>query len=1220
VSETAADCPFCCSDPASLFLKGPIVAGVWDRFPVSPGHALLFPRRHIPTWFDAADAERIALVDAIGDARAIIDASYHPAGYNIGINVGLAAGQTVFHLHVHLIPRYDGDVPEPRGGVRGVIPGKADYSAGMVQEAARPYEVQRRVPPDVAFVQPPHGRSLVTGGNDDPLLPHLRAHLAAARGLDVAVAFVLGRGLVQLGDDLADLLERGGRLRFLTGDYLGVTEPDALQRLLDLETVAITAGAPIELRILETGGGSFHPKAYIVHLPNADGVAFVGSSNVSEAALTTGIEWNYRVIPARDRAGFATVRDAFEALFHHKSTHRLTTAWLEAYRRRRLHLAVAGTDVAPEPLPPPPEPHPVQEEALAALAATRARGNAAGLVVLGTGLGKTWLAAFDSHRPEYQRVLFVAHREEILSQALSTFRRIRPTAALGLYTGDERAPDAEVLFASIQTLGRMRHLGQFARDAFDYIVVDEFHHAAATTYRRLIEHFTPRFLLGLTATPERADGGDLLVLCGENLVYRCGMLDGIRRGLLVPFRYFGVPDEVDYRNIPWRSSRFDEEALTQAVATQSRAQNALEQWRQRGGLRTLAFCCSTGHADFMADFFAAADVPAVAVHSGRSSAPRSASLKRLKSGDVQVVFAVDMFNEGVDLPNVDTVMMLRPTESRVLWLQQFGRGLRHAEGKDRLTVIDYIGNHRTFLIKPQTLLGLPDSDAAVDRALQRAEAQTIQGLPPGCEVTYELRALEILRALLRVSGPEALLTWYTDFRERHGARPRAVEAFHDGYAPRAARRAYGSWLGFVAHMGDLDDSQTSVSRHITPGSSGSAPGGLLAELETTPMTRSYKMLVLQAMLNDDRLPGEVGGADLAAAVARLAERSARLQADLGVPLTDLDALRRHLEQNPIKAWCEGAGTGGASYFGYDHGVFASRFRVPADERAAFQALAAELVEWRLAEYLARIPEDSPSASEDRIVCTVSHAGGRPILFLPDRSASPGIPEGTVRVTIDGDPHEAHFVKVAVNVIRKSRQTHNVLPALMRAWFGPNAGRPGTSFSVAFERHGDDWHLVPIGERPSPTAGAETWRQYPRERIPGLFGLPFSTAAWNQGFVFKGSHIVLLVTLDKSGKGAEHQYQDRFLSAEVFEWQSPNKHHRAGKIEEKMPLHADLGLHVHLFVRRAAKVNGSAAPFLYCGDCDFASWEGDRPITVRWRLRQPLPDRWQRALGLPASRG
>ena len=232
-----------------------------------------------------------------------------------------------------------------------------------------------------------------------------------------------------------------------------------------------------------------------------------------------------------------------------------------------------GVDMEAEKPAQPPDPHGIQKEALEALEKSRAAGDRAGLVVLATGLGKTWLSAFDSEK--FKRVLFVAHREEILRQARATFRSIRPEASLGLYTGTEKLPDADVLFASIQTLGRARHLERFAEDAFEYIIVDEFHHAAAATYRRLIDHFEPEFLLGLTATPERTDGADLLALCGENLVYRCDLIDGVNQELLSPFRYFGSPDDVDFANIPWRSGRFDPEALENAVTTEARAENAL---------------------------------------------------------------------------------------------------------------------------------------------------------------------------------------------------------------------------------------------------------------------------------------------------------------------------------------------------------------------------------------------------------------------------------------------------------------------------------------------------------------------------------------------------------------------------------------------------------------------------------------------------------------------
>ena len=214
---------------------------------------------------------------------------------------------------------------------------------------------------------------------------------------------------------------------------------------------------------------------------------------------------------------------------------------------------MAPIEVEEESPPVVPTPHSIQAEALRRLAETRDDGRSAGLVVLATGLGKTWLSAFDS--ASFERVLFVAHREEILSQALETFRRIRPHDVLGRYTGEEKTTSANVLFASIQTLSRQSHLDRFAGDQFDYIIVDEFHHAEARTYRRLIEHFRPKFLLGLTATPERTDGADLLTLCDNNLVFRCDIADGIRADLHCPFKYYGVPDIVDYRNIPWRNKQ-----------------------------------------------------------------------------------------------------------------------------------------------------------------------------------------------------------------------------------------------------------------------------------------------------------------------------------------------------------------------------------------------------------------------------------------------------------------------------------------------------------------------------------------------------------------------------------------------------------------------------------------------------------------------------------------
>lgn len=487
-------------------------------------------------------------------------------------------------------------------------------------------------------------------------------------------------------------------------------------------------------------------------------------------------------------------------------------------------------------------------------------------------------------------------------------------------------------------------------------------------------------------------------------MFRCDAFDGIDRGLLCPFQYFGVPDDVDYAQIPWRNARFDEEALTQAVATQKWAQNALEQYRKRGGKRTLAFCVSLRHADFMADFFRGAGVRAVAVHAGAESAPRAASLEQLSAGGIDVIFAVDMFNEGVDVPTLDTVLMLRPTESGVIWQQQFGRGLRVAEGKSHLRVIDFIGNHRIFLTKIRTLLRLNAGDYEVDRALNLL-ADGAFNLPPGCEVTYELKAIEILKSLLRARTPDALRAFYEDFRERHGIRPSATETFHEGYLPGSVRPQFGSWFGFVAAL----------------------------------------------------------------------------------------------------------------------------------------------------------------------------------------------------------QFEASFVKVAVHALRKPGNQENVLPEVLRQWFGPDAGMPGTRQFVAFEQTETGWRMA-AAAAPAPVGKPERWREYDRPEIPELFGLQFNAGSWNQGFAVKDRDVFLLVTLDKDDLQEGHKYRDRFLSPTLFEWQSQNRTRRDSAHGELLRDHAKKGIAVHIFVRRSKKRSGRPSGLTYCGEVQFVDWEGDEPVTIRWRMDQSLPDR------------
>jgi superfamily II DNA or RNA helicase/diadenosine tetraphosphate (Ap4A) HIT family hydrolase len=787
-SDCGFPSPFLAIPPDECIAGNRSAFAVWDRFPVNPGHALVISRRLIATWWEATPEERADLFALVDEVKRRVDAEYKPAGYNVGFNAGPAAGQTIAHLHVHVIPRYPDDVPDPRGGIRHVIPELGNYLCPPVRAFSTEAEVDS-------------GLQLYDGLDGSFKLELLRCLWNPVYDrADLVVSFIMRSGLALIDDPLEDALDRGAQIRILTTDYLHITDADALARLLDLADVA---GGGLQTKVFSDPATSFHPKGYLFWSSTEERAsAFVGSSNLSASGLAGGVEWNIGVDRVRP------IRAAFDRLWADPRSRLLTVDWLRTYRRLAPPAEVISLEVEIEPPVQPAVPRPIQREALDALEASRLAGYRAGLVVMATGLGKTWLAAFDTARPQFRRVLFVAHREEILRQSRDVFRRVQPDGDFGLYYGGERRLEARVVFASVQTLAR--RLDAFAPDAFDYVVVDEFHHAAASSYRKVLGYFTPAFQLGLTATPDRMDGADLLALCGDNLVYQCDLVEGIRQAELVPFSYWGVADSVDFTPIPWRNGRFDPEALSRAVETRERAQQALEEWSARRGTRTLAFCVSTSHADYMAEFFADAGIACVAAHSGSTSAPRHQAIDQLRNGTLEVLFSVDLFNEGLDVPEIDTVLMLRPTESPVVFLQQLGRGLRTTDGKDNLTVIDFIGNHRSFLLKPRTLLSLGTrmvpSTARVLDAMGTSEFE----LPPGCSVSYDLTLVDMLRSLVRFSSRDQLEEYCRASFEEEGIRPSAAQAFRAGYQPSAARAKHGSWFGLLSHLGLLGDEEERV--------------------------------------------------------------------------------------------------------------------------------------------------------------------------------------------------------------------------------------------------------------------------------------------------------------------------------------------------------------------------------------------------------------------------
>lgn len=790
-------------------------------------------------------------------------------------------------------------------------------------------------------------RRIVSGGPSDPLLHRLHPALDAAVEVDLALAFIFDAGVNLLHARLIDILRRPhAQIRILTGDYQGVTEPNALRHLLALPTIANPTTTPATLhlrayRVKPDRRDSFHPKVWIVRGPD-HALAWIGSSNMSETALKTGLEWSYELTTPD---ALAEARAAFDELWHHPSTEPIDADWIDAYERTRrppmrgaeaLPIAVAEDAPVPAAQPRPG----IQREALLKLEQTRQTGEHAGLVVLATGLGKTYVSAFDSQ--SFRRVLFVAHREEILTQALETFRNVRPSARLGLYHGSQKDPNADVLFASIQTLSSDEHLESFDPTHFDYVIVDEFHHASAETYRRVLDYFEPAFLLGLTATPDRTDGANILSLCGGNEVYRADMPRGIADGQLSAFRYFGIGDPTAYEKIPWRS--YTNDRLAKTIAIESRAAHILASLDEHapGRVRALAFCVTTGHADFMAQYFAAHGRACAAVYAG-SEAPRTASLESLARGDLEIVFCVDMFNEGVDIPNIDTVMMLRPTESSIVWLQQLGRGLRRVEGKT-LTVLDFIGNHEVFGRRPEMLfetlkIEIKAKDEPWRPGFRKAD------LPPGVEIHFDLEAQDILTQLREQSAKAGSKgeRWYAEFYAIHGTRPSALEASRAGWFKDLARKG-GGWLAFVASRGHLlpDDLAVFEQRR-----------DFFAELEALKETNSHTFLVLRALLHLDPFPGRVRKRAIAEWIATKARRSPALMRDLTVDGMDAVAVERALET----AFAELAQLGGGTIFHHDAKYFDAT-PLGKGSASALARLIGELVDLHLERWLEDVSKSS----------------------------------------------------------------------------------------------------------------------------------------------------------------------------------------------------------------------------------------------------------------------
>lgn len=648
-------------------------------------------------------------------------------------------------LHARL-PRSGADLERPEE------PGRALAAIGSYDPAGGVLFPRRPLIPLV-------DTTLLTNAPGEPRVGNqILTEIDSADSIDVLMAFIRRSGLRPLLTSLRRHRELGKPFRVLTTTYTGSTELEALSLLSEL-------GAEVRVSY-DLATTRLHAKVWLFHRRSALSTAYVGSSNLTHSAQVDGKEWNVRVSAARNPDVVDKIAAVFETYWQNGDfvpyVEEEFRREVDRGRRRdeRHHTFLSPIEIRLEPF---------QERMLEQVEVSRQNGHHRNLLVSATGTGKTVMAAVDYARLRQRlpraRLLFIAHRREILEQSLRTFQQaIRDYSFGEVWVSGSRPTAFDHVFASIQSLNS-NGLAHLKPDHFDVVVIDEFHHAAAKSYEAVLQHLQPRELLGLTATPERADGLPVLHWFGDRIAAELRLWDAIEQHRLSPFAYYGIHDGTDLTAVPWRRGQgYDTDALTHTyVGNTTWVRFVYDQLQQHvddlSTIRCLGFCVSVDHARYMAEEFLKLGVEAVAVSGTTSDEERRNALAGLERGTIQVVFSVDLFNEGVDVPAVDTVMFLRPTDSSTLFLQQLGRGLRLKEGKTVCTVLDFVGLHRRefrFDLRYRALLG------GTRRDVERAVEDGFPYLPAGCHMELSRVARDIVLRNIREAVPT---TWPAKVRE-----------------------------------------------------------------------------------------------------------------------------------------------------------------------------------------------------------------------------------------------------------------------------------------------------------------------------------------------------------------------------------------------------------------------------------------------------------------------
>jgi len=588
---------------------------------------------------------------------------------------------------------------------------------------------------------------LFTGGSNTGLSleSELKKEILSSNRIDLLVSFIKFKGIIILERELKEFTQRGGQLRVITTTYMGASDYKAIQLLSKLDNTQVKIS-------YNTSNERLHAKAYLFYRETGFHTGYIGSSNFSRSALTDGLEWNVKITTQE----VSHIIDKFQKTFESYWKSDDFEISDDKIHKEKLIDSLNKGKIATVGVMNPAvffdlKPFPFQNEIIEKLEVERSvHSRYRNLIVAATGTGKTVISAFDYKKfkkgNKSAKLLFLAHRKEILEQALSTFQGILRDNNFGELWVDGKVPvNYEYVFASIQTLNNRLETLELSKEFFDYIIIDECHHLTASSYRGVIKYFNPKVLLGLTATPERMDGGDIKEDFHNRIAAEIRLPEALNRKLLCPFQYFGISDSIDLSRVHWERGRYIPSELSNIYTGNDRRVgeiiSALDKYtKDYQDVRAIGFCVTIEHAKYMAEKFIIAGFKADFLASTNTQ-NRDALRSQLQKKEINYLFVVDIFNEGVDIPEIDTVLFLRPTESLTVFLQQLGRGLRLAEGKESLTVLDFVGNARpeyNFENKFRALIGKTST------AVKKEVEDNFPHLPLGCSIVLEKKAKEII--------------------------------------------------------------------------------------------------------------------------------------------------------------------------------------------------------------------------------------------------------------------------------------------------------------------------------------------------------------------------------------------------------------------------------------------------------------------------------------------